>query len=243
MNGRRRWFMQKTFIRISTQVLIAALNEEQGIKPTISELSRTLKTRFLVVDGKSEDNTARIAESLGAQVIVQDGNGKGDAIMKGLKHLHSETKYVVFTDADYTYPADSVPTMIKILENNPDVGMVCGNRFGNQTEAHAFLNSFKLGNRLLAIMHKLLNGIFLSDPLTGLRVIRANVLKRWKVKSKGFDVEVELNRELNRQCYAMVEVPIRYRARVGKKKLRVKDGISILKRILLESAYALVERF
>jgi glycosyltransferase involved in cell wall biosynthesis len=86
------------------------LNEEQGIGQTIAEFSNTLTTRFLVVDGKSEDATLEIAKKLGARVLFQDGTGKGNAIMKGIQHLNSETQYVVFTDADFTYPADSVPS-------------------------------------------------------------------------------------------------------------------------------------
>ena len=55
----------------STQVLIAALNEEEGIGLTISELNKTLKNpRILVVDGKSTDRTVEVAKSLGAQVVI-----------------------------------------------------------------------------------------------------------------------------------------------------------------------------
>ncbi len=65
----------------STQVLIAALNEEEGIGLTISELNKTLKnTRILVVDGRSTDRTVEVAKKLGAQVLLQDGLGKGDAL-------------------------------------------------------------------------------------------------------------------------------------------------------------------
>jgi glycosyltransferase involved in cell wall biosynthesis len=230
--------LQTTLSRFPSQVLIAALNEEQGIGPTISEFSKTMETRFLVVDGKSTDRTAEIAKFCGADVLIQDGFGKGDAIMKGLRHLHPKTEYVVFTDADYTYPADYVPRMLKVLQENPSVGMVCGNRFSGEVEDDAFFGSFSFGNRLLALLHALLNGVFLKDPLTGLRVVRADILRRWTVRSKGFDVEVELNREVDRQGFVSVEVPIRYRARIGQKKLRVKDGITILRRILLESIYS-----
>ena len=235
--------MQKNVTQFHAQVVIASLNEKEGIGPTITEFSKTLNTRFLVVDGNSTDGTADIAESLGARVLFQDGSGKGDAIMKALKHLHPETKYVVFTDADYTYPSDSVPKMITILEVNPEVGMVCGNRFSRQIDDGAFYGLFSVGNQLLSFVHKLLNGVLLDDPLTGLRVVRADVLRRWRVKSKGFDIEVELNREIKRQNFATVEVPIRYRARMGEKKLRVKDGLPIFKRMLLEFVYDMVAHF
>jgi hypothetical protein len=81
----------------------------------------------------------------------------------------------------------------------------------------------------------MLNGVALRDPLTGLRVIRAEVLKDCSVKSKGFDVEVELNHKVERKGFEIIEVPIKYRQRLGEKKLKIKHGATILKRILLET--------
>src|SRR5208283_4747471 len=126
----------------STQVIIAALNEEEGIGPTIVELKANLaSSRVLVVDGRSTDRTVEIAKNMGADVVFQDGLGKGDAIAKAIKHSDLTVDYVVITDADYTYPAEHVPEMIQILEKNPDVGMVCGNRFSGYLDLKG-LNGF-----------------------------------------------------------------------------------------------------
>ncbi len=218
-----------------TQVLIAALNEEEGIGLTITEMFDVLgDPRVLVVDGKSTDRTVEVAKNLGAQVFVQDGSGKGDAIAKALKHIHPTVNYVVITDADYTYPAEYVPSMIRILEKSPQVGMVCGNRFSGYEEKSALSSIFYVGNRFIAFTHNLLNGVSLADPLTGLRVVRAGILRNWQVKSKGFDVEVELNHFVERAGFGIMEVPINYRERLGQKKLGIKNGGEIFKRILLE---------
>ena len=222
----------------STQVIIAALNEEEGIGPTIFELKKTLKhPRILVVDGKSTDRTVEIAKNMGAHVIFQDGLGKGDALAKAIKHVDLTVDYVVIADADYTYPAEYVPKMIQILEKNPDVGMVCGNRFSGYLDLKGLNGFFYLGNRLIAFTHNLLNGVSLADPLTGLRVVRARILRSWKVKSKGFDVEVELNHHVEREGFGIMEVPIKYRERLGEKKLGVRHGAEILRRIMLETTY------
>jgi hypothetical protein len=90
-------------------------------------------------------------------------------------------------------------------------------------------------NKLLSAAHNLLNGITLKDPLTGLRVIRAELLRGWKIKSQGFDIEVELNHYVERSGYKIVEVPIFYRKRLGEKKLKMRHGATILKRIIAES--------
>jgi dolichol-phosphate mannosyltransferase len=222
----------------STQVIIAALNEEEGIGLTISELNKTLKNpRILVVDGKSTDRTVEVAKSMGAQVVFQDGLGKGDALAKAIKHSDLTVDYIVITDADYTYPAEHVPLMIRILEKNPCVGMVCGNRFSGYTDLRGLNGVFYLGNRVIAFTHNFLNGISLADPLTGLRVVRARLLRNWKVKSKGFDIEVELNHRVEREGFGIVEVPIKYRERLGEKKLGFINSIEIFMRIMLEAAY------
>jgi hypothetical protein len=95
--------------------------------------------------------------------------------------------------------------------------------------------AFHIGNKLLALVHNMLNGVPLEDPLTGLRVIRTEVLRGWLVKSKGFDIEVELNHLVERRGFKIREIPICYRARLGEKKLKIRRGVTILKRIFLEA--------
>jgi len=222
----------------STQVLIAALNEEKGIGHTISELNKILKNpRILVVDGKSTDRTVEVAKNLGAQVVLQDGLGKGDALATAIKFSDPKVDYIAIIDADYTYPAEHVSEMIKILEETPDVGMVCGNRFSGYLDLKGLNGFFYLGNRFIAFTHNLLNGVSLIDPLTGLRVVRAGILRNWRVKSKGFDIEVELNNHVEREGFGIMEVPIRYRERLGEKKLGFGNAAEILMRMILETTY------
>lgn len=218
--------------------VIAALNEEQGIGLTISELRHYLeKPWILVVDGKSDDRTVEVAKDQYADVICQEGQGKGDAIAEAIKYVSWDVDYVVMTDADHTYPAQYLPQMIEILDKNPEVGMVCGNRFNHHLDVIAMKNAFNFGNRLLAFTHNLMNGVKMRDPLTGLRVIRWEALKGWKPKSKGFDIEVELNHHVERRGFGIAEVDISYRPRLGEKKLKLRHGATILKRIVTETAY------
>jgi dolichol-phosphate mannosyltransferase len=217
-------------------VIIAALNEEPGIGPTIVEISENLHPRrVLVIDGHSSDRTVEIAKDCGADILLQDGSGKGDAISKALRCADLNVDYVILTDADYTYPAEYLPEMIDILNQNPRVGMVCGNRFNGHFDTKTLHSPFYVGNRFLALAHNMLNGVTLHDPLTGLRVVRAEILKDWSIKSKGFDVEVELNHQVERKGFEITEVPIKYRRRLGEKKLKIRHGATILKRILLEA--------
>jgi glycosyltransferase involved in cell wall biosynthesis len=221
----------------SVLAIIAALNEEEGIGLTIAELRQCLaKLSVLVVDGNSSDRTVDVAKNHDADVIFQKGNGKGNAIAQAIDQVNGDADYIVFTDADYTYPARFIPQMIRILEENPNIGMVCGNRFNSHFHLKSMRNAFYFGNRLLAFTHNLLNGVALRDPLTGLRVVRWEILKNWKPRSRNFDIEVELNHHVERQGYEIAEIPIPYRQRLGEKKLKLKHGFLILKRILAESS-------
>jgi hypothetical protein len=65
--------------------------------------------------------------------------------------------------------------------------------------------------------------------------VRWEILKDWRPKSEGFDVEVELNHYVERKGYGILEIPIHYRPRLGEKKLKLRHGFIILKRILAES--------
>lgn len=217
-------------------VLIAAKNEEKGIGFTLAELRKVLRNAcFYVIDGRSVDRTVEIAKDFGAKILVQSGDGKGDAITQAISHVNEDAAYVVLIDADFTYPAEYLPKMIRILEENPDVGMVCGNRFNNHVHLGELHNLLYFGNRLLAFAHNLMNGVKMRDPLTGLRVLRWDILKGWKPRSKGFDLEVELNHQVERKGYKILEIPIYYRPRLGEKKLKLHHGLTILKRILVES--------
>lgn len=235
-------FIENNFVKQlnypSSTIVIAALNEEQGIGLTIAELKETLlSSNILVVDGHSLDRTVDVAKNLGADVVFQDGLGKGDAISKALKQTNGNSDYIVLMDADFTYPAKYIRDMFKILDKEPEVGMVCGNRFNGQVDSEALRGRFYLGNKLIAFAHNMLNGVTLRDPLTGLRVIRAKILDDWRVKSKGFDIEVEINSLVQKKGFKTVEVPIQYRQRLGEKKLKMRHGAVILKRIMAEALF------
>ncbi|MFB3888905.1 MAG: glycosyltransferase family 2 protein [Candidatus Bathyarchaeia archaeon] len=217
-------------------VLIPAMNEEEGIRQTIEEAGKKLSyLSLLVVDGNSIDRTVQVAKDLGADVFCQTGRGKGAAIAEGLLHVPDDFDYVVLTDADFTYPIEYANEMMEILDVNPSVGMVLGNRFNGNLNLGKLHDVLYFGNRFIAITHNLLNGVQLRDPLTGLRVVRGKLLKGWHPKSAGFDIEVELNHYIERLGYDIWEVPIHYRDRVGEKKLRFRDGFSILNRIMAEA--------
>ena len=217
-------------------VILAAINEEEGIGPTLAEVKETLgDPTFLVVDGNSVDKTVQIAKEFGAEIYLQNGIGKGNAISQGIESVSGNPDFVAFIDADFTYPAKYFLEMVDLLKGNPEVGMVIGNRFNHLLTSAAMKNPYYVGNRILAIAQHFLNGVKLNDPLTGFRLVRWKILKGWKPKSSGFDIEAEMNHHVERQGFQIKEVSIPYRSRLGQKKLTLTHGFTILGRMVIES--------
>jgi hypothetical protein len=57
------------------------------------------------------------------------------------------------------------------------------------------------------------------------------------VKSKGFDIELDLNHHVEREGFGIVEVPIQYRERLGEKNLGFRNSLEIFSRIMSEATY------
>jgi dolichol-phosphate hexosyltransferase len=221
--------------RSDTVVLIPAYREARGIGPVIEEVRGTLDATILVINRPDGDGTGAVARASGATVVEQGGKGKGDAVRLGLEYVrgHFErARFIGMIDADCTYPTFAIDSMRKILDSDPGVGMVVARReniANDGTASHAFA----WGNHMLARVHRVVNRIGLDDPLSGLRLFRAEIVRDWVPNARGFDIECELNDYVhNVKGLGISEVPVLYRERVGQKKLRFRHGFSILFRMI-----------
>ena len=232
-------------------ILIPAYDEPDGLRMVLEEIMETIDPFILVVNRPPGHVQGKIAEGLGALVLDQWSKGKGLALSEALefiKNNHYVPEYIALIDADYTYPIKYMNEMMEILRENPKVGMVTGNRFPSWINSmrdivKALFNPYYVGNRVLSFLHRLLNNVDMSDPFTGLRIIRYSLIKGWKPKSRSFDIECELNDFiLNREGYGIVEIPIEFRERVGKKKLGLRHGFIIFIRICDMALISLTKR-
>ena len=87
-------------------VLVPAHNEGAGMLPTLADIKAQLRNadRLVVVADNCEDDTAAVAATLGAEVVVRNDpglKGKGYALAAGLHHLATDPPdVVVIIDAD-----------------------------------------------------------------------------------------------------------------------------------------------
>ncbi|MEM3739753.1 MAG: glycosyltransferase family 2 protein [Candidatus Korarchaeum sp.] len=199
-------------------VVLPTLNEERAIGRVIDELLQEGYNNILVVDGYSTDKTVEIARSKGVKVIFQIGRGKSGAVRTAIDF--SQTPYILFMDADHTYD----PKDIERLLEYPD----CDEVIGMRVDRKNIPILHRIGNKAISSMLSLLMGRRISDPCSGMYLLKTDVARKIPLLSEGFDVEVEIvSFMLN--YGRVIEVPISYRKREGTKKLRsFRDGARIL---------------
>ncbi|TDA26780.1 MAG: TIGR04182 family glycosyltransferase [Archaeoglobi archaeon] len=212
---------------MNVTVVIPTLNEEKGIGEVV-EGFRKLGFEVLVIDGNSKDRTREIALEKGAKVVLQSGKGKGNAIAQAFAIVESDV--VVLVDGDGSYCAEDVWKLLEPIENGT-ADHVIGNRFAGY-ERGAFTRLNLIGNKLLNLFFRFAYGVDLKDILSGYRALKKDLYKSIEIKKSGFEVEAEITVETLARGFRIVEVPISYRKREGKTKLRpLRDGFRIGKTI------------
>jgi dolichol-phosphate mannosyltransferase len=209
-------------------VAIPTLNEAKAIGLVLDEVLSLGVSRdsIVVVDGGSTDGTREAVILRGVKLVDQEGRGKVGAI-KTVAKLANGVDYVVFLDGDYTYPAKYIPVLVREACSN-GYDLVIGARKVLEPGTQSFL--YGLGNKILTKTFNLLFGTRLSDVLSGMYVVRADVLRELGFESRGFGIESEIVAHVVSQGYKVHEVPIEYRRRVDEegKKLGIRHGFHIL---------------
>jgi len=200
-------------------IVIPAFNEEGAIASGIREIRQAMDPsgydyEVLVVDDGSEDKTADLARAEGVTVIaLPENQGYGAALKAGIRRSSYET--IVITDADGTYPADTIPGLISELG---EYDMVVGARTGENVAAPLVRKPAKWVLRVLA---SYLAGRHIPDLNSGLRVMRKSLIRRFvHLLPSGFSFTTTIT--LAALCSgALVKyIPIDYHARIGKSKIR-----------------------
>ncbi len=186
-------------------VLVPTLNEAE----TIFDLVKNFVSsgyRVLVIDGHSTDDTCKLAARAGAEVIIQTGKGKGQAVQQAFATIKDE--YLVMIDGDGTYLPDEIDVVLKpVLTGQAD--HVIGDRLANFSPG-AFTKLNLLGNKIINWMFRFTYGRSLKDILSGYRAFNKNAYKWIELDATGFEVETEITVECVKKDLRIMEVPVTY---------------------------------
>lgn len=195
------------------------LNEERALQVVLPALSAALRSRTIVVDNGSSDNSVQVALAWGVRVISEPQRGYGAACQAGIGTL-AEARgddVVLFMDGDASDDAADLPIVVQpVLEGTAD--FVIGSRVLGKRERGALAPHARFGNGLaVALMHRL-TGVRYTD-LGPLRAIRMDALRRLRMQDLDYGWTVEMQLKAAQQSLRIREVPVHYRKRIGRSKI------------------------
>lgn len=198
-------------------VVIPTYNEKPNIAKIIAQvLSLPRRTDILVVDDRSPDGTAEIVRAspeFGKRVFLLEGLGKqglGTAYRRGFEWaLENNYGAVVEIDADLSHDTADIPRLLQALEDGSHLAV--GSRYLNGISVLNWPRSRILVSTLGGRYVRMLTGLPLTDPTSGFKAIRAEILRElnWrKVGAEGYAFQIELHHEAWKRGYIIREVPI-----------------------------------
>jgi glycosyltransferase involved in cell wall biosynthesis len=199
-------------------VVIPARNEEGALPLVVAEIPRGWADRVIVVDNGSTDRTAAAARAAGATVVREPRPGYGRACLRGLAELgRKPTEFVVFLDADHSDYPEEIPRLLDPLLRG-DADLVIGSRALGKRQPGAIPPHARLGNRLAVFLIRMRFGHRYTD-LGPMRAIRYRRLLDLGMRDTDYGWTVEMQVRALRHGLRVVEVPVRYRRRVGVSKV------------------------
>ncbi len=205
---------------VVVKVIIPAFNEENGVGQVIAEIPRYLVSEIIVVNNASTDKTVHVATSAGATVLHEPISGYGRACLKGIDYLKSSDSkpdIVVFLDADHSDHPEEMEQIIRpILDQEAD--LVIGSRSLGNKEKGSMTPQQVFGNWLATRLLKLFYGVAFTD-LGPFRAITYSRLIELDMQDKTYGWTVEMQLKAAKSGFRCVEVPVRYRKRIGFSKI------------------------
>lgn len=223
-------------------IILPAYNEELAIAQTIEDFFSHRPDAYIhVINNNSTDQTEILARETLTRINARGGvhtvcrQGKGNAIRWAFRNIEADV--YVMCDADTTYPASRIETLLgPIIAGNAD--MVVGDRLSGAGQSYTDAtgrNFHSFGNNLV---RNLINRLFdtqVSDILSGYRAFSRDFVKNFPILSEGFELETEMTLYALDRRFSIIEVstPISPRPEGSFSKLHTyRDGFRVIRTIL-----------
>ena len=201
------------------KVIIPAVNEGDSIAKVVEEIPSSV-SEIIVVNNGSTDDTVENAEKAGATVLTENKKGYGYACLKGMEYINAQSKkpdIIVFIDGDYSdYPEELDKIVAPILEK--DIDFVVGARKKSLREPGSMTPQQVFGNQLATFLMRLFFRAKFTD-LGPFRAIKYEKLKALEMEDKTYGWTVEMQLKVLRKKMSYIEVPVRYKQRIGVSKV------------------------
>lgn len=186
--------------------VIAAYNEEQVIKETVTNVLAHV-SNVVVVDDCSGDDTAKQAFDAGAHVLRHLINlGQGGALQTGVDYaLKNGCEFVVTFDADGQHSATEIlPMLLALQQSQSDIAL--GSRFLGKTLNLPWQRRWVL--KVAIIFTRVTSGIKLTDVHNGFRVMSSHFCKQFEFRQNRMAHASEILNYISSREIKFIEFPV-----------------------------------
>jgi glycosyltransferase involved in cell wall biosynthesis len=223
--------------QVELSVLMPVFNERVTIEQAIhAVLDAGVADSFelIVIDDGSVDGTKELLQTRAWPDVVhvmhhEKNRGKGAALRTGLAEARGTFSAVL--DADLEYSPSDIPALLEPLRRG-EAEVVFGARGFQSHSSYSFW--YVMGNKAVTLVANVLYNSWLSDIMTGHKVMRTELFRSLELRERGFAIEPEITARLLKRGIRIYEVPVVYRARGREegKKLTALDGLRVVRTLL-----------
>tara|TARA_Y100000996_G_scaffold414493_1_gene405540 strand:+ start:797 stop:2119 length:1323 start_codon:yes stop_codon:yes gene_type:complete len=234
----------------SKTVIVPAKNEEKNLPILFSRMPDLGNdVEFIIVCGKSEDNTYEAAKiiknthnDLDIKLIEQSSRGKAGAVYEAIEN--SKGELLAILDSDLSVDPETLSTFFSIIEEGR-ADFVNGTRLIYKMEEGAMRRINNIGNILFQFIISYIINQKLTDSLCGTKVFKRNLVNKiyeWQSILKSSDPFGDFDLIFSSAYFGnkILEYPVHYRSRIyGETQIsRFRDGFKLIV-YLLESTIKL----
>ena len=227
-------------------LVVPCYNERGAIEETIRRIRECISTdaayQLIIVNDGSTDGTKEILRELSQvynfELIEHDHNrGYGAALKSGIRA--ASTDLIAITDADGTYPIERLAELVMLCDG---YDMVVGARVGEDV-TYSRLRS--IPKYFLRLWMSWITRQNIPDINSGMRVFRKSVAEKFfGILPDTFSFTVTITLAMMTNYYSVHFVPISYKPRLGRSKIRpVADTMRFFMLILRTGVYFAPVRF
>lgn len=214
-------------------VQIPCLNEESTIGDVVRDFKQKLpRSKVIVYDNNSIDNSILLAKKNGAEVVVVNKKGKGNVVRRMFED-NLDYNYFIMIDADNTYDISNIKKNLNIMKNE-NFDMMVAKRI--HSDSSAYRKGHVIGNYFFSKFVNIIFGNDVTDIFSGFRIFSKRFIKTFPQTSSEFEIEAELTIHALEQKNRIGEFECKYKSRPSgslSKLNTYKDGLKILKLILI----------
>ena len=207
-------------------LIIPAKNEKESLPHVINEI-KDLDCIKMVVLSSNDLETINAIKDLDVQIIYQDNQGYGDAIISGINSV--KTEYFCIFNADGSFNPSELTGMILLLEKL-NLDFVFASRYQKNSGSEDDTIITLIGNKIFTLLGKIFFNLPITDILYTFVLGRTDRAIKLQLELKDFGFCVELPIKANRMNMKIESSSSYERKRIAgfKKVSAFKDGLSIL---------------